>query len=62
MYINKNLVDSVSLERRKIIYPGYIAGFTRLLKDKHTALISRTIHEPEFIVRNKLEGPQTSNG
>jgi hypothetical protein len=56
MYINSILIDSVSLERKKIIYPGYIAGFTRFLKDKHNALIGKATDEPEFIVRNKSRG------
>jgi hypothetical protein len=54
MYINKNLVDSISLDRKKIKYPGYIGGFTRLLKQKHHLIISEGAEEPEFIVRSKL--------
>jgi hypothetical protein len=59
MYINRNFVDSVSLDRTKIKYPGYIGGFTRLLKEKHSLIISQATEEPQFIVRNKILG--TSN-
>jgi hypothetical protein len=56
MYINKKLIDSVSLERKKIVYPGYISGFTRLLKDKHYRVIGKAKDEPQFLVRNKSRG------
>jgi hypothetical protein len=61
MYINKNLIDSVSLDRNKIIYPGYISGYTRLLKDKHNNLIGTAKDEPEFIVREKCQGQSKAN-
>jgi hypothetical protein len=60
MYINKTLIDSVSLERKKIVYPGYISGFTRLLKDKHYRLIGKAKEEPQFLVHNKSRGASTA--
>jgi hypothetical protein len=56
MYINRNFVDSVSLDRTKIKYPGYIGGFTRLLKEKHSLIIRQANEEPQFVVRNKSRG------
>jgi len=52
MYISNDLIDAVSLEPRKIIYPGYIKSFTRMLKEKHNHIIIQSDNEPEFILHN----------
>jgi hypothetical protein len=50
MYIHNDLIDSVSLERHKIVYPGYLSDFIRMLKKKHDEFISMSRSEPEFIL------------
>lgn len=52
MYISNDLIDSVPLEKNKIIQPGYIRSFTRLLKKKHDTIIRQSFDEPEFIIHD----------
>jgi hypothetical protein len=52
MYISNDLIDSVPLEKEKIIYPGYIRSFTRTLKEKHDTIIRQSFDEPEFIIHD----------
>ena len=51
MYIENNLVDSIGIEANKIIYPGYIGEFIKMLKAKHSLDIEQSLQEPEFLVR-----------
>lgn len=50
MYVRSDLIDSVSLERHKIVYPGYLSDFIRMLKKKHDDFIRHSSSEPEFIL------------
>jgi len=52
MYISNDLVDCVSLEKNKIVIPGYISSFIRMLKEKHNHLIQEADEEPEFLVHS----------
>jgi hypothetical protein len=52
MYISNDLIDSVPLEKSKIVYPGYIRRFTRILKEKHDTLIRQSPGEPEFLIHD----------
>jgi hypothetical protein len=50
MYIENDLIDSISIESHKIIYPGYIGEFIKMLKEKHAHIIRESFNEPEFLV------------
>jgi hypothetical protein len=50
MYISNDLIDSISIEPKKIAIPGYISSFIRMLKRKHEPVISLSPEEPEFLV------------
>jgi len=56
MYISNDLIDCIPLEEKKIIYPGYIRSFIRMLKEKHGCLISRSTDEPEFLIHEFSTG------
>lgn len=50
MYISNDLIDSISIEPKKIAIPGYISNFIRMLRRKHEPVISLSHEEPEFLV------------
>jgi hypothetical protein len=52
MYISNDLVDCVSLDKNKIVIPGYISSFIRMLKEKHHHLIQESDDEPEFLIHS----------
>jgi hypothetical protein len=60
MYVSNDLIDSITLERKKIIYPGYIRNIIRTLKEKHDRLIRQANDEPEFIVHHMPGSPQSN--
>jgi hypothetical protein len=51
MYIENDLIDSIAIEANKIVYPGYIGEFIKMLKAKHSLIIKKSLKEPEFLVR-----------
>jgi hypothetical protein len=51
MYIENELVDSMTIEANKIIYPGYIGEFIKMFREKHSSIIEQSLKEPEFLVR-----------
>jgi hypothetical protein len=51
MYIENELIDSITIEADKIIYPGYIGEFIKMFKEKHTFIIEHSLKEPEFLVQ-----------
>ena len=57
MYIENDLVDSISIEASKIIYPGYIGEFIKMFKEKHALIIKQSLREPEFLVHKISASP-----
>ena len=55
MFVSNDLIDSVPLERNKIVHPGYIGSLIRLLREKHSHIIIQSDNEPEFILHNVLD-------
>lgn len=52
MYINNDLIESVTLDLSSLSRPGYLGQFKRILKQKHAALISEIGGDPDFLVIN----------
>ncbi len=52
MYLCNDLIDSVPLNVKEIILPGYIGNIKRELIKKHVSLIMLANSEPEFLVVN----------
>jgi hypothetical protein len=54
MYIGNDLIESVPLELERIPKPGYVGGFKRRLKMKHSELIQQYPDPPEFLIINPV--------
>jgi len=52
MYLSNDLIDSISIEPKKIIFPGYVGSFIRSLKGRHEQLIRQSLNEPEFLIHD----------
>jgi hypothetical protein len=50
MYVGNDLIESVPLEKGRISKPGYLGHYKRILKEKHRALLSISMEQPEFLV------------
>jgi len=64
MYLRNELIDSISLEHKKVTLPGYVGSFMRLLKEKNNYLLTHSNEEPEFLVQNKVKPlqPKSTKG
>ena len=54
MYFQNDLIDSVSIEYDKIVYPGYLSSFIRELRQKHTCALTGFYNEPEFLLHGNF--------
>lgn len=52
MYINNDLIESVSLDLASLSRPGYLGQFKRILKQRHASLIAKMGTDPDFLVIN----------
>ena len=50
MYLEKDLIDSVRIEKEKISQPGYLSRHTRKLREKHASLLLDAVAEPKFLL------------
>ncbi len=50
MYINNDLIESVTLDLASVSRPGYLGQFKRILKQRHAVLIAEVEADPEFLV------------
>ena len=51
MYINNDLIESVTLDLGSLSRPGYLGQFKRILKQRHAELITE-MGDPDFLVIN----------
>jgi len=62
MYIQNDLIDSVSIESDKIVWPGYLSSFIRELRQKHRCILPSSDKEPEFLLHgNFIRSPFNKN-
>ncbi|HEU4469488.1 MAG TPA: hypothetical protein VFR58_00270 [Flavisolibacter sp.] len=52
MYLGNDLIESIPVKSDKISQPGYLGGFKRELKQKHSMLLETSPQPPEFLVIN----------
>jgi len=50
MYIGNDLIEAIPLDLANIPKPGYVGGFKRRLKQKHSELIQQFPEPPEFLI------------
>jgi hypothetical protein len=50
MYMNNDLIESVTLDLGSLSRPGYLGQFKRILKQRHATLIAEKGTDPEFLV------------
>lgn len=56
MYLEKDLVDTVKIEKDKISQPGYLSARIRNLREKHASLLQGCCAEPEFLLYPLVNG------
>jgi len=54
MYLSNDLIDSITLEHKKVTLPGYVGSFIKRLKEKHNYILAQSTEEPQFLVQNKV--------
>ena len=63
MYIQNDLIDSVSIEFDKVVCPGYLSSFIRELREKHTSTLMGSCTDAEFLLHgNFMKGRCDGNG
>lgn len=61
MYLEKDLVDTVKIEKDRLSQPGYLGARIRELREKHASLLVGCIAEPQFLLyplTEKVSSPQ----
>jgi len=52
MYLENDLIESISINYMQITQPGYLSKFIRRLKEKNDSAIKKATIEPEFFIEN----------